>query len=184
MLGREVVVKERLVKTYRHSDLDEQLTRARITHEARCLHRCLVAGIDVPSVLMVDLPRRLLLLEAVPGESVKDLLRREAASPAGITPMPWLTQGIGAAVAAMHGLGIVHGDLTTSNLLLRRPKEADAAPSVVILDFGLGHQGTLEEDYAVDLYVLERALIATHPNTQQLVRSIHAAHAIPDNCVV
>lgn len=38
------------------------------------------------------------------------------------------------------------------------------------IDFGLGFQQPLAEDKAVDLYVLERAFLSTHPHSQALVR--------------
>lgn len=37
------------------------------------------------------------------------------------------------------------------------------------IDFGLGSQKPLVEDKAVDLYVLERAFLSTHPHSQALV---------------
>jgi Kae1-associated kinase Bud32 len=59
---------------------------------------------------------------------------------------------------------VAHGDLTTSNLMLR-----DEESSLVIIDFGLSYVSKLHEDKAVDLYVLERAFSSTHPQTEQVV---------------
>ena len=64
---------------------------------------------------------------------------------------------VGAAVAALHDGGLVHGDLTTSNLILR-----DGDDSLVVIDFGLATHSTSAEDRGVDLYVLERALMSAH----------------------
>lgn len=108
---------------------------------------------------------------------------------------------IGRVVALMHNADVVHGDLTTSNLLLRSDTSApttlgndafssrttekstlasmlptsdssvtaDAATSmegrVVVIDLGLGSVSLASEDAAVDLYVLERAFLSTHPNS-------------------
>jgi len=59
----------------------------------------------------------------------------------------------------MHGAGIIHGDLTTSNILV------NVSTSVLtLIDFGLSHVETSAEDKAVDLYVLERALTSTFSN--------------------
>lgn len=61
---------------------------------------------------------------------------------------------------------MVHGDLTTSNIMLRDGN----AGKIVMIDFGLSYISTLVEDKAVDLYVMERAFLSTHPNSENLVR--------------
>lgn len=49
----------------------------------------------------------------------------------------------------------------------------------VAIDFGLGYTKPLAEDKAVDLYVLERAFVSTHPNSQPLVgRQAWGIHAM------
>lgn len=64
---------------------------------------------------------------------------------------------IGHAVATLHDAGLIHGDLTTSNMLVRRSDSA-----VVLIDFGLSYNSTIPEDKGVDLYVLERAFTSAH----------------------
>ena len=86
---------------------------------------------------------------------------------------------VGNAVGALHRVGIVHGDLTTSNMMLRpRGRGRDLVISggsqgeeemdgeIVLIDFGLASQSLLDEDRAVDLYVLERAFGSTHPGAE------------------
>jgi TP53 regulating kinase-like protein len=68
----------------------------------------------------------------------------------------------------MHDAGIIHGDLTTSNMMLRESK----VEKLVFIDFGLSCYSTSDEDKAVDLYVLERALISTHPNSEEFSKQI------------
>lgn len=91
---------------------------------------------------------------------VRDLLRR-----------------MGAAVGSLHKAGITHGDLTTSNLMLQplakssNDEEANGASmegEIVIIDLGLASQSAQDEDRAVDLYVLERAIASTHPRSEPL----------------
>lgn len=86
---------------------------------------------------------------------------------------------IGEAIGAMHSIDVIHGDLTTSNMLLRRadnPTQTATAssdsslPSIALIDFGLSYVSTLIEDKAVDLYVLERALASTHPEDEMRER--------------
>lgn len=83
-----------------------------------------------------------------------------------------LLRRIGMAVGRLHAKGFVHGDLTSSNLMLRSEhgsvdegpgEETCLSGEVVLIDFGLASTSCQEEDRAVDLYVLERAMGSTHP---------------------
>ena len=69
-----------------------------------------------------------------------------------------IAQKMGEAIAKMHDANIMHGDLTTSNMMIRSGSE-----SLVMIDFGLSFISAMSEDRAVDLYVLERAFQSTHP---------------------
>ena len=62
---------------------------------------------------------------------------------------------VGEAVAKIHKEDIIHGDLTTSNIIL---KDKD----VFFIDFGLGYISKKVEDKAVDLHLLKQALEAKH----------------------
>lgn len=88
-----------------------------------------------------------------------------------------LLKRVGRAVGRLHGAGVIHGDLTTSNMMLRRkegvaPDEGGQQHAldgeIVLIDFGLATQAMQEEDRAVDLYVLERAFGSTHPKEEKL----------------
>jgi len=107
-----------------------------------------------------------------------------------------LMQRIGVAVGKMHHVGVVHGDLTTSNLMLRPPDpmatangtaadggmvassdlRASLDGDIVLIDFGLAAQSVQDEDKAVDLYVLERAFGSTHPKAEGLFREVLRAY--------
>ena len=91
---------------------------------------------------------------------------------------------VGAAVGGIHRVGVVHGDLTTSNMMLR-PWSSGASGAaaedsvdalldgdIVVIDFGLASQSTSDEDRAVDLYVLERAFGSTHPRAESLFSEV------------
>lgn len=96
-------------------------------------------------------------------EKVRDLMRR-----------------IGHTVGELHKAGVIHGDLTTSNLMLRptttTTTDTNDSPSmegeVVLIDFGLAGQSVHDEDRAVDLYVLERAFGSTHPRTEPMFEEV------------
>ncbi|QRW10013.1 Serine/threonine-protein kinase [Ceratobasidium sp. AG-Ba] len=78
---------------------------------------------------------------------------------------------IGAEIAKMHRGDIIHGDLTTSNMMLRR-NQGDQEAHVVLIDFGLSYNSPLVEDKAVDLYVLERAFASTHPDSEGMFAQV------------
>ena len=84
-----------------------------------------------------------------------------------------LANGIGQILAKMHDEDVVHGDLTTSNMLLRRSGvEENRGIDLVLIDFGLSYISALPEDKGVDLYVLEKAFLSTHPNTETLFEKL------------
>ncbi|KAG5463453.1 MAG: hypothetical protein BJ554DRAFT_7360 [Olpidium bornovanus] len=82
-----------------------------------------------------------------------------------------LAEKVGFSLANTHAVHVIHGDLTTSNMMLRRDSGA-----LVLIDFGLSYIQDMVEDKAVDLYVLERACSSTHPQSSALVRSRSALY--------
>ncbi|KAI1477434.1 kinase-like protein [Daldinia eschscholtzii] len=198
-------LKYRPPKTWRHPVLDARLTRHRILAEARVLTRCRRAGVPVPAVYAVDESAGWLAMEWIGGPparaAINEWLKRrkdqEEGAGGGGDALPVtgeeegdkqlvaLMRRIGSAVGRMHGVGVVHGDLTTSNMMLRpwekgrEPANGHAATGegvgdglldgdIVIIDFGLASQSTSDEDRAVDLYVLERAFASTHSRAEAL----------------
>jgi TP53 regulating kinase and related kinases len=191
-------LKYRPPKPWRHPTLDARLTRQRLLAEARALVRARRAGAAVPGVLGVDPALGVLVLEWIWGESVKAALhsvlgrfgaaQKEAGSTAPAAGVGTegevgerlgrLMERIGACVGRLHAVGIIHGDLTTSNLMLRPQGEEEGAleGEVVIIDFGLASQSDHPEDKAVDLYVLERAFASTHPAAEELFKGVLEAY--------
>lgn len=204
-------LKHRPSKPYRHPLLDARLTRHRILAEARILQKCRREGVAVPALYHVDEAQGVLAMEWVPGAPVRVRVnewlarRREARERDGldgaaevgadetrVEELLGLLRSMGEAVGKLHRSGVVHGDLTTSNMMLR-PWERGKGPSnghpagagesddseaealrgeIVIIDFGLASQGTADEDRAVDLYVLERAFGSTHPKAEGLFSAV------------
>ncbi|RXK39135.1 BUD32 protein kinase [Tremella mesenterica] len=95
----------------------------------------------------------------------------EALRKAGIT-IEGLMESIGRELGRLHALGTVHGDLTTSNMMVRLTPGRGEQYEVVLIDFGLSSGGTYAEHYAVDLYVLERAFLSTHPSSESLYAGV------------
>lgn len=87
-----------------------------------------------------------------------------------------LAECVGQILAKMHDEDVIHGDLTTSNMLLRCQPE-DGEPDLILIDFGLSYISALPEDKGVDLYVLEKAFLSTHPNTEELFEKLLKSYA-------
>ncbi|KYQ89245.1 hypothetical protein DLAC_09899 [Tieghemostelium lacteum] len=169
--GMECIIKERFVKTYRHPTLDSKISNKRILQEIRSLNKCKKNGIDVPGLLFVDIVQTRIMMEFVNGITVKQFLYNNCENNYQNTQTPEIIRicrEIGQQVCKIHDLNLIHGDLTTSNILLR----TSTNNSTVFIDFGLSYTSTLAEDKAVDLYVLERAFISTHPNSESLFNEI------------
>ena len=91
-----------------------------------------------------------------------------------------LAFAIGRNIGLLHSQNIIHGDLTTSNIMIR----SENPLSLTFIDFGLSYIESSAEDKGVDLYVLERALLSTHPNTEALFNVIIESYkkACPQIC--
>ncbi|XP_033116602.1 EKC/KEOPS complex subunit TP53RK-like [Anneissia japonica] len=162
--SRAIIVKERFSKKYRHPILDEKLTKKRTTQEVRAIMRCKKAGIATPAVYFVNYETNQIFMENIKDSlTVKDYIQRLQTEEDGEEHLKRLSDKIGNILATMHDIDVIHGDLTTSNILIKRPFED---LHLVLIDFGLSHVSKLLEDKGVDLYVLERALLSTHPNTE------------------
>ncbi|KAH7920287.1 hypothetical protein BV22DRAFT_1107765 [Leucogyrophana mollusca] len=149
---------------YWHPSLDASLTRVRISGEVRALMRCLRSGVKVPGIRMIDAAGGVLGIEWVDGMNVRVLLAGDAEpEDAGVgedEPEPDCADAEGedevdplgvygisrGKWAKMHLADIIHGNLTSSNMMLRR------GPN--------------------DL----RAFASTHPDSEPLFASVLAAY--------
>ena len=133
-------------------------------------------GVPVPSLLFVDTQTCSLYMDYInPSISLKTLLVTFPVLP--IHLLNDLASQIGRNIALMHNSQYVHGDLTTSNMLLKPKlslnpsanelKVEDYLTTPVVLyliDFGLCYGSNSPEDLAVDLHVLEKAIASAHPS--------------------
>ncbi|KAF4583740.1 serine/threonine-protein kinase bud32 [Pleurotus pulmonarius] len=173
---------------------------SRTIGEARALLKCLRAGVNVPGIRMVDATEGILGIEWIEGTCVRKLLPGGAEAETELSdadtppftgvgtptqPLPLrlfstshsidaLMGLIGTEIAKMHLADIIHGDLTTSNMIL----ESSQSLRLVLIDFGLSYHSGLVEDKAVDLYVLERAFASTHPDSEPMFSSVLKAYEV------
>eukprot|EP00112_Aurelia_sp_Birch-Aquarium-sp1_P015128 Seg3325.3 transcript_id=Seg3325.3/GoldUCD/mRNA.D3Y31 product="EKC/KEOPS complex subunit TP53RK" protein_id=Seg3325.3/GoldUCD/D3Y31 len=169
-LGKPSIIKQRFKKTYRHPSLDEKLTHRRTLQEARSMLRCRKAGIRTPIVYFLDNESHSIYMEEIThAVTVRDYINGllKSQSENDVKSLERLAFEMGVIIAKMHVNDVIHGDLTTSNMLKFIDKQEK---SLVLIDFGLSYISTLAEDKGVDLYVLERAFLSTHPNTEHLFK--------------
>jgi TP53 regulating kinase-like protein len=149
--NRKVVVKRRLPKKYRPPKLDEQIRTYRTVHEPQLLHEAKKAGVPTPLILSVDVKNASIIMEFIDGKQLKQLLSNVSG-----TERRRLCLRVGESIGKLHERGIVHGDLTTSNMIL------NAKGRIFFVDFGLGEKTEELEARAVDLHLMKRALQSTH----------------------
>lgn len=145
------------------------------------LVKCRKEGVPVPAVLSMDWEAGWSVTEWIEGVTVKEAIRQRQVE-GGENELNGLLQRIGKAVGKLHSVGIIHGDLTTSNMMLRPTSSSPTEPGhqdgdIILIDFGLATQAVQEEDRAVDLYVLERAFGSTHPKEEGQFDEVLKAYA-------
>jgi TP53 regulating kinase-like protein len=149
--GRKVVIKERLPKRYRPAELDAKIRGYRTAHEPQLMHEAKKAGVPTPTIFLVDMKDAAITMAFVEGKQVKQVLadvsRKERQE---------LCVKIGGLIGKLHRHGVIHGDLTTSNMIL------NAEGKIFLVDFGLGEKNKELEARGVDLHLMKRALQSTH----------------------
>lgn len=149
--GRKVIMKKRLPKKYRPSRLDKHIRTYRTIHEPQLIHDAKKAGVPTPTIFLVDLKNATIIMEFIEGKQVKQLLNEVTKS-----KRQQLCLKIGELIGRLHENGIIHGDLTTSNMIL------DSEGKIFFVDFGLGEKTNELEARGVDLHLMKRALQSTH----------------------
>lgn len=178
-LGKDAILKERFKKKYRHVELDKILTAERTRAEVRALNKCFDIGVKCPAVYFVDLQTGCIILERIQNAmTIKDLLTDYYTKEgiAGIASLSPLAYKIGSVIAIMHQNSLIHGDLTTSNMLIKKEDTSNIFLQkpfdLFFIDFGLSKRDVVIEDKAVDLYVLERAISSSHPDSEDFFKAI------------
>lgn len=146
--GKKAVEKYRLPKGYRISLLDERLRSARIRTEVKLMAEARALGISVPVIYDIDIVENKIIMEYIDGDQVKEIINSE-------TEARDICRRIGAMVGVLHSNGIVHGDLTTSNMLLSNGE-------IHFIDFSLGRRSQEIEDQGVDFHLLREAFSSAH----------------------
>jgi TP53 regulating kinase and related kinases len=144
----DVLIKERIEKTYRLPLIDNKLRKLRTRKEAKLLQKLNSFNIHTPKFIDSSDRTMTIKMEFIEGDRVSRVLDEGN--------YKFICKEIGRIVKVLHKNHIIHGDLTTSNFLL---KEKD----VYLIDFGLSKTSTKTEDKAVDIHLLKRAFESKHP---------------------
>ncbi|WP_425498541.1 bifunctional N(6)-L-threonylcarbamoyladenine synthase/serine/threonine protein kinase [Haloprofundus halobius] len=164
----ERVVKRRLPKAYRHPELDARLRRERTVAEARLTSEARRAGVPTPLVRDVDVREATITFQRVGEADLAATLDSDAVT------------DVGRHLAALHRVGIAHGDPTTRNVRVDESTgEGDARDGgrTFLIDFGLGFHTGHVEDHAMDLHVFEQSVEGTAGDPEPLVEAFEAGYA-------
>ncbi|WOF17076.1 bifunctional N(6)-L-threonylcarbamoyladenine synthase/serine/threonine protein kinase [Methanoplanus sp. FWC-SCC4] len=143
------VVKKRLSKRYRNPSLDKRLIAERTRAEARLISMARRCG--VPTPIVRDVTADSLVMENISGNMLKLELTCGNVLAAGEM------------VGRLHCGGIIHGDLTTSNIIVR-----EGSGQCVLIDFGLSYISSEIESRGVDVHVFFQTLESTAPDHGKL----------------
>jgi TP53 regulating kinase-like protein len=119
--------------------------------EAKLISEARSIGIPTPVILDIDTREAVIVMEYIEGERIKDILNKVSA-----VERQKLCTEIGRSIGKLHENNIIHGDLTTSNMIFR-----DGI--IYFIDFSLGEISEETEAKGVDLHVLMEAYESTHP---------------------
>jgi len=158
ILSDNLVTKDRISKSYRIPELDNKIRKSRTKAETKLLHKasqiinCPLpinnqslrgGGVGKPKDFKIKMP-------FIDGKKLSDHLDKFP-----LKQQKQICKQIGEDVAKLHDAEIIHGDLTTSNMILKDNK-------IFFIDFGLGYISHKFEDKAVDIHLFKQALEAKH----------------------
>ncbi len=141
---KDRIIKQRFAKRYRISEIDLRLRKSRTKREAKVLYRLEKIGFSSPRLIETD-EKEKIIMSKIEGRLVKDMFDKNFIK---LSPI------IGDKIALIHNENIIHGDLTTSNMIF--------AKDVFIIDYGLSFFSHKPEDKAVDLHLLRQSLESKH----------------------
>jgi tRNA A-37 threonylcarbamoyl transferase component Bud32 len=181
-----LIIKDRISKSYRISELDKRIIKQRTKAETKLLTRA-------NQIINSPLPEKSkehdkIIMPFIQGEKLSTSLNDFS-----LEKQKQVLNKIGESVAKLHKADIIHGDLTTSNMILVNntnkdsinvnskgasgrnvnenidykfklidKKMSDNNFQIFFIDFGLGYISKKVEDKAVDLHLLKQALEAKH----------------------
>ena len=150
------VLKRRESKPYLLPDIDAHLRKTRTSRECKMLSVARSLGVRTPAVYTMNLDDYTILMDYIDGTQFKQLVNTISEN-----QLKELCMKFGQSIAMLHKGDVVHGDPTTSNLLI------DSESRLWVIDFGLSEMNATVEMKGVDLHLIHRALETTHWDLQE-----------------
>lgn len=167
-LHENLIYKYRQAKSYRLPQLDKQIREKRTKKEIKILKKINDAAIGVPQLFMNDdrafkkfqdkkiqteqdneifdtnIDKTTIIMSYIQGQTLNTVLLEGKCNKDDLIQL-------GNIIAKIHRLGIIHGDITPSNIILFDSR-------IYIIDFGLSFHSDRMEDRAVDIWMFEKIM--------------------------
>jgi len=144
------IIKKRIEKRYRLKEIDDSIRKERTKMESKLISEARRCG--VPTPIIRDINDFEIKMEYIDGTALKNVIT------------PQLSEKTGELIGRLHTCGIIHGDLTTSNIMLKNGK-------LYLIDFGLGYLDKTVEARGVDVHVLFQTFESTHEKHEELIEA-------------
>lgn len=179
--GAKFIIKDRIKKSYRIPELDKKIRKRRTKSETKLLTKASKI-INSPKPFLKPEVSYKIKMPYIQGKKLSEYLDKFP-----FKKQKEICKQIGQEIAKLHDADIIHGDLTTSNMILLDSKNNNLnplwenglgtpnnnEPIIYFIDFGLGYISKKFEDKAVDLHLLKQALEAKHfKNWKELLEEV------------
>ena len=171
-LKKNKIIKKREKKSYRISEIDEKIRKIRTRMETKLMEKA-SGKIPVPKIEKDSRDLLAISMEFIEGKKLSENLGRFPEK-----RQFEIMKMVGENIAKIHDISVIHGDLTTSNMIFVGGKDK----KVYFIDFGLGFHSGKIEDKAVDLHLLKAALESKHfKNWEKLFNKVVEGYKISKN---
>lgn len=149
--GHTYLLKHRPAKPYLLKTIDDFLRSSRTNRECKMLTVARSLGVPTPNVHWIDVTTHTIVMDLIQGKQLK-LLVEEVPE----RRLRELCSEFGRLIGLLHRGGVVHGDPTTSNVIV------DEQSRMWLIDFGLSEMNATVEMKGVDIHLMRRAFETTH----------------------
>ncbi|MHA2377974.1 MAG: KEOPS complex kinase/ATPase Bud32 [Candidatus Thorarchaeota archaeon] len=149
--NQKFILKHRPPKPYLLKTIDDFLRSSRTNRECKMLTVARSLGVPTPSIRWIDRKQHTIVMDFINGKQLKQLV-------GGVSEheLRMLCEEFGRLIGLLHDGGVVHGDPTTSNVIV------DEESKMWLIDFGLAEMNATVEMKGVDIHLMRRAFETTH----------------------